>query len=161
MLFLEENMTGERIDQLLTSNKDTFPLFLGVYSADTLPRVVLKRPSFLVTNDEPSYKEGNHWVGIFLPRMESCFYFDSFGNPPSHPNIISFLTRNSSRNYDYNRKAFQMESSSTCGSFVIAAAIMFSKGGGIETICSLFKPFHERENEKRVKEIVEEGMRKV
>lgn len=52
-----------------------------------------------------------------------------------------------------------MDSTATCGSFVIAAAMVFSKGGGLEAISALFKPFHQERNEKRVQEIVSEGMR--
>lgn len=152
----ETNMTGERIHQILASNSFTEPFFLGVFSSDTLPRVVLKRPSFLITNDQPSYQPGNHWIALFLPRVGSSFFFDSFGNSPSNPNIITFLNRNSPQAYDWNRKAFQKDSTATCGSFVIVAAFVFAKGGGLQAIGSLFKPFHQEANEVRVRELMQE-----
>jgi hypothetical protein len=149
-----EEMTGERIHSLLSGNRFTRNLFLGVFSADTLPRVVLSRPSFLIVNSDASFRSGTHWLAIFLPRLASCWYFDSYGQPPSHPSIITFLKRNSSRSYDYNRKRLQRDDTATCGSFVVAASYLFARGGSIEEINSLFKSFHQRDNEARVKEIV-------
>ena len=55
-------------------------VFDGVHAADQL-HSPLKHPTSMVVNTDPSWKQGRHWVAIYLPNSGSLEYFDSFGEP--------------------------------------------------------------------------------
>ncbi|KAL3088416.1 hypothetical protein niasHT_027105 [Heterodera trifolii] len=42
-----------------------------------------KYPSALVVNNDPSNKEGTHWIAMFIVNDKIVYYFDSFGRTPN------------------------------------------------------------------------------
>ena len=58
--------------------------FLGVFSIDTAPTTFSKYPSCYVTNNEPSYMSGQHWISVYAISPDLVIFFDSFGFPASY-----------------------------------------------------------------------------
>ena len=59
--------------------------FMGVFSCDTLPRHVPKRPAIIVCNTDPSDRSGEHWICIYISGNRHGEFFDSFGRKPGSP----------------------------------------------------------------------------
>ena len=88
--------------------------FLGTFPRDQLPKTIQRRPSGIIINTDASNAPGSHWVAIYHSRDGCAEYFDSFGLPPLHKEIITFLNDN---NYGWihNPVTLQDVTSDTCG----------------------------------------------
>jgi len=72
-------MNGDQINHAIRRHVSQ-DIFNGVFSADNLPT----NPHLLVCNTDPSHKEGQHWIAIYVDKQRRCGeYFDSFGRRPS------------------------------------------------------------------------------
>ena len=63
--------------------------FIGVYPRDQLP-VIKTLPCALVANTDDSKNPGEHWVAMYFSRTKTE-YFDSFGLPPYHEDLINYV----------------------------------------------------------------------
>lgn len=111
-------LTTLDIIKLLSAKKD----FNGVFPIDCLP-VACNIPISVIVNLDPHYKDGSHWVAIIINKNRQGHYFDSFGRPPTG-NILTFLERNATRGYVYNKIKYQGNSSTACGYFCIFFILM-------------------------------------
>ncbi|KAL3085441.1 hypothetical protein niasHT_031393 [Heterodera trifolii] len=59
-------MDTTTINRILAANAKTRELYLGCFPCDKLPNIINKYPSALVANNDPSNKEGTHWVAMFI-----------------------------------------------------------------------------------------------
>lgn len=75
-------------------------------------------PAALIINTDCSYNEGRHWLAVHINSHEQAEYFDSFGIPPSNPNFISFMQRNS-KMWFYNNVTLQSNFSNVCGKYCL------------------------------------------
>ena len=66
--------------------------FMGVFSSDTLPTSIKKRPAIIVCNTDPSDRGGEHWICIYVDRNRCGEFFDSFGRRPCQP-FCSFMDK--------------------------------------------------------------------
>ena len=89
----------------------------NVYAADELPLKV-NLPAALIVNTDCSYNEGRHWLAVHINSHEQAEYFDSFGIPPSNPNFILFMQRNS-KMWSYNNVTLQSNFSNVCGKYCL------------------------------------------
>jgi hypothetical protein len=112
------------LNQSLLACSSTKNYALGVFPADLLPKIKIKKlPAAIICNSDPSTLPGTHWLAIYLYKNKnksttSCNaeFFDSFGRPPSHYSsfITQFLQLNASR-VIYNTKQVQAPLTMTCG----------------------------------------------
>jgi len=101
--------------QITCALKDV-PSFLGVYPSDRLPGIV-HRTGTVIVNADPHTKEGSHWLAIRLePGLSLATYFDSYGRPPSDPNILSFIRCNAAI-WGYNSIPLQGPFTDVCGQY--------------------------------------------
>lgn len=98
--------------------------FGGVFSRDTLP-VRKGRFCFFIVNFDRKHLPGSHWVAIAF-KGNTATYFDSYGRPPIHEDILNFLEKNS-RIIKYNTGCFQNFKTSTCGLFCLYFLYQFSR----------------------------------
>jgi hypothetical protein len=112
--------TQELALSLLTCSS-TRPYTLGVFPADLLPTIKIKKlPAVLICNSDPSTLPGTHWLAIYLYKNKNNIltvdFFDSFGRSPSHYSsfITQFLQKNATR-VIYNTKQVQAPLTMTCG----------------------------------------------
>lgn len=94
---------------------------------DKIPRIKNK-PIGIVINTDSSKESGEHWVSIFVGNDGIPIYFDSFGLPPLHEDIITFLINNSPKGWNYNTLTLQHPTSTSCGRYCMEFLInQFSK----------------------------------
>lgn len=76
----------------------------------------------LVVNTHPSNMPGEHWLGVYFTKQGHGYFFDSFGNPPTHvqfpPDINKFLKQNCT-DVIYSTKQVQDDDSTACGQHTV------------------------------------------
>lgn len=107
------------------------PGFLGVFSADNLPRVVPPDAS-LIANYSNQSEPGTHWIAILHlnDRSRQPEFFDSFGFPPDGENVILGTTAKFDKymkymsvragaggKYLYNKLNMQCSRADVCGEY--------------------------------------------
>ena len=100
----------------LETNKCINKYTYGVYPLDRIPRKVKSKPAFFVINTHKAKYNGEHWVAIYIPVKGYAIYFDSYGFPPRHTEIKTFLKNNSNK-YIYNKRQLQSSVSVVCGEY--------------------------------------------
>lgn len=96
----------------------TSSIFKGTFPRNCIPTFKSK-PYAVVVNTDSSSEPGEHWVAIVVLKNNWCEYFDPFGFPPCHKQILSYLNKHS-RRYRYNCKTLQDANSKSCGKYCIA-----------------------------------------
>ena len=91
----------------------------------------------LVVNTDKADEPGTHWIAIIIDKNGYGEYFDSYGLPPMHHEIVKFL-KNNTNNYFYNKKLIQCLTCITCGHYCIAYIILRSKGYSYNYFIKLF-----------------------
>jgi hypothetical protein len=114
-----------------------FPQFKGTYPRDMLP-TINRLPACLVINTDPSNEPGEHWVAVFIDRNGSGEYFDSFGIPPLHEEILEFLHYNCPQGWLCNNITFQSIYSETCGMYCVIYLSSKCKGMSFNEFTALF-----------------------
>lgn len=109
--------------------------FIGVYPRDKLPKID-KIPSALIVNTDTSDKPGEHWIAIFVSEKETI-YFDSFGLPPYHEDILNFL-QNTPGEISFNTVTLQSASADTCGQYCVLFVKMKCRGYTYEDLLAIF-----------------------
>lgn len=146
-------MNAQQIYSVLMSDVCARRVFQGVYPRDRLPRVV-RHPSIFIINTDASSGPGLHWVAVSFNHFGYCEYFDSFGVPPVHSDIVDFMHRNSYHPYTYNQRFLQDLTSSACGLYVIYYVLMKSRGQSLRHILWSFSSRSQWMNDKKVRELI-------
>jgi hypothetical protein len=109
---LHTSMDTYQLWHIASSDPFIKPKFGGVFPSDGLPN---RRGSYraFIVNTDPSSLSGTHWVALYFKR-NVCYYFDSYGNPPSIQSIIRFI-KNNSLKLIYNKVKVQSVLTKTCG----------------------------------------------
>ena len=94
-------------------------------------------PASFVINTDPSYKEGEQWLGFYFDRNKTCYFFDSFGNSPEYFNLGKY-TKTFSNSVEYNEDQIQGFFTNTCGHYVVFFILMINRGFSIRKILSCF-----------------------
>lgn len=97
--------------------------FRGVHMRDSLPKKPWERECAIINLD--SIKNvGTHWCSYFKMRTQ-IYYFDSFGNLPPPPELISYFGNDV--NIFYNTNKYQDFNTSICGQLCIMFLHYFSR----------------------------------
>ena len=104
----------------ITINKllKDFECFKGVFPLDLIPSIK-ERPFIFIINTHKSDMPGEHWVSIAVDKYGNGEYFDSFGLPPLHAEIIQFLDEKCYNRWRFNPIALQSSTSTTCGHYCV------------------------------------------
>jgi len=154
-------MNTLQITKALKYNTATRKLFKGVFALDQIPKNILK-PAILVINTDISAEKGTHWLAIFVPVQGCAEYFDSFGNPPFHNEIVKFL-QNQSKCFVFNNKCLQSNLTSVCGQYCCVYLWMRCNCKSMKSFINLFKssPLKNDKNvEKMFKRIFKKNQKK-
>lgn len=114
--------------------------FGGVYASDELPKQRNEYCSFIVNLDKRALP-GSHWVAIYF-RKNICYYFCSYGSPPSRGGISRFITRNSTI-VEYNKNTYQDKDTNTCGLYALYFLYQCARSRPLLTL----NPLHPKSNE--------------
>lgn len=88
----------------------------NVFAANKMPMYV-QLPFYLISNLDPDFKPGSHWVAIYIDVNGIGEYFDSYGRKPEGYHKM-FLDRNTKR-WFYNHQQLQSYLSSVCGKYCL------------------------------------------
>lgn len=88
----------------------------NVFAANRMP-VFVQLPIYLISNLDPDYKPGSHWVAIYIDINGVGEYFDSYGRKPEGYHKM-FLKRNTKK-WSYNHNQLQSYFSSVCGKYCL------------------------------------------
>jgi hypothetical protein len=108
------------------------------------------KPLLLISNTDPSWLPGKHWVSFYFPKKGSAEFFDSFGHPPEFysDHFVSFLQLNSSNNaYMFNRWQIQNSHSNVCGLYCVLFALSKFQNQPFISFLDTFNPVHLQQND--------------
>src|SRR4051812_14221523 len=106
-------MNTIQLEKLMRRNFVVKNFFKGCFASDKIPTYT-SYPHCFIVNTDPSYMEGEHWVGINVISPNFIEFYDSFGvYPPKSLHIKNYL-----ENYKeifYNNVQLQSYKSEACG----------------------------------------------
>lgn len=136
--------------------------FGGCFCIDTLPSNVVKYPTFIICNSDPSWSGGKHWLTVCLrsPR-ENGEFFDPLGEDLTtyDQTLLNFISRNSTGPYKSNNYTYQGENSDKCGHFCLWFGDMRCKNVPFEKCLSMLDRQDLTWNDHYVTEYVMQHMR--
>jgi hypothetical protein len=111
--------------------------FGGVYPLDMIPSG-RKKPLAIIINTHKSDKPGEHWVSVMIDKNGFGEYFDSFGLPPLHGEIITYLNKFCKKGWCYNPIPIQNVQSNTCGHYCVLYVMFRCQGYSYDEFMSEF-----------------------
>ena len=148
-------MNGGQLTQHLLSDLYARRTFRGVFPRDRLLlRVNTRYPSAYVINTARHGGPGEHWVVVWLDRGGRGEYVDSYGLPPFHRDIETFLRRHCARGFHFSPRLLQGVLSMTCGPYCVYYVLTKSRGFSVERVLSIFHPYKLWANDRKVLSIV-------
>ena len=129
LFILKHAMNELEIAQVLRAHCLTKKYFAGVYARDELLK--RKKKGLFIINTAKRSEPGEHWVLVFFsPR--GATYFDSFGMPPLHSEILNFVDANMP--VQYNKEQLQNVYSTVCGQYACVFAAKLAAGYSMQEI---------------------------
>ena len=122
----------------ISNYMQNFKNFKGVYPRDLLTFSLSKNTGIIV-NTDLSTKPGEHWVSIYKNKDNEIIYFDSFGFPPLHEEIIRFIIKNCDNGWYYNTITYQSVYQDTCGMYCIYFITCMLRHGKYENFQTIFR----------------------
>ena len=132
-----------------------FGQYKGTYPRDCLPEDIPKSTGVII-NTDASTGPGKHWVAVYNGPTHAV-YFDSFGLPPLHKDIIQFLDRISPSMWGHNTITFQSESTNTCGLYCLYFLTNYFNGGDFINFRKIFN-FKQTKNDLFIKSLYKSGI---
>ena len=114
----------------------TLEAFNGIYSIDTLPSFISRRPFLMIVNTHTHNLPGEHWIAIHIDENKNGELFDSLAIPVSNT-LIRWLNTFANK-WKTNSRSFQHPTSSTCGAFVLYFILNRLHVKDFETITAVF-----------------------
>jgi hypothetical protein len=97
-------MDTRQIQKILLSD-----IFVSVLPRDQLSTEIDRtKAAAFVVNTDSSDLPGSQLVALFYDGVGHFAYFDSFGLPPLHADILNFIEKNSNRPFSYNSRTLQV-----------------------------------------------------
>lgn len=110
-------MDGFSLEVLAKAHPSISRGFMGIYSADGLPKPLPGRRTSYIINTDKSTSPGSHWVALVHHEDGLCTYFDSAGRPPQG-SILAWM-RKHCRAGTYNDKQYQGAGTWLCGLYCL------------------------------------------
>lgn len=132
-------MEGPELAQFVKLDAWSNTCFEGVYPIDRLPTKISRTPAAVIINTDPSDEKGEHWIAIYISAAGVGVYFDSFGVPPTKPELRNFLERNTVC-WSYNKTPIQSVLSVTCGYFCLWFIYKSVRGYSLAGLLRTFHP---------------------
>jgi hypothetical protein len=114
--------------------------YCGTLPFNYLPQKI-EKPCFFILNTHDSRLPGEHWIVLHFSANNSCYYFDSFGEPLQNKFIINIVNKNCKKFY-YNKKKLQDLYSSKCGEYCVMFVAFIGRGYDYEDFLNLFSNNH-------------------
>lgn len=119
-------MDTQQVNCLLTD----IPEFVGTFACNLIPNPQTLPAAYVVNtgrvrlrkttkNRDQIIVDGEHWVTIILKDTGKADFFDSYGLPPTEPEMIDFIQRNSESGVRYSTQMLQNPASRLCGAYCV------------------------------------------
>lgn len=119
----------------LCMNKINTRFVSNVFAANRIP-IWVNLPAFIISNLDPDYKPGSHWVAMHIDVNGIGEYFDSFGRKPTGYHKL-FLKRNTKR-WFYNHTSLQNQFTSVCGEYCLVYIYFKFQGKSMSDMLNLY-----------------------
>lgn len=86
-----------------------------------------KLPALFVFNTQSSSRSGEHWMAAHL-SVGRCYYFDSYGRPPTHYPDLYYALRTRFTNVESNPIRLQGPTTTTCGDYCVLFCLLVARG---------------------------------
>lgn len=90
-------------------------IFKGVFACDDLPSNITL-PAAFVVNLSGKNERGSHWISIYIDKLGTGYYFDSFALPINN-RFISYFLKMHTKNVVINKTQLQHVTSNKCGKY--------------------------------------------
>lgn len=138
-----------QLEHILHTDKRLKKFSIGVFAMDQLPTTIACRPAIFIVNTEPSTKDGQHWLAVYVKRSNEVEFFDSYGQSLSkYPKALQRLLQGLGKTYVYNTSRLQHPLSITCGQYVVYYLHHRCRGRSMERIVNDFGEDLLRNDEK-------------
>ena len=131
-------MNTHQITKVLASDNYTNPSFRGVFSRDHFISEQILYPGLYICNTDNSDSPGEHWVLIYFISPDYCEYFDSYGLPPWHKDLLQKLSMNAALT-SYSNTPLQGLSTTVCGQYCLIYALFRLRNYSRDYIINLLR----------------------
>lgn len=125
-------------------NKMNIALESNVFAANRMPMFV-QLPVFIISNLDPDFKPGSHWIAIYIDVNGVGEYFDSFGRKPEGYHK-KFLKRNAKK-WFYNHQELQSYLTSVCGKYCLVYLYLKTKNVKMHDFINVFSAVNRISND--------------
>ena len=115
-------MNGAELHAFINKINSLKPLFLGIFSINTLPTEIPVN-HFLICNFDLDHNPGSHWFCLFRINSKKIECFDSLGISKSKKKVLKKYLKLDNVMLKFNNTSVQSLHTSTCGKFVLFFAI--------------------------------------
>ena len=98
--------------------------------------VTYKEGEFIISNTQPSYSIGEHWVVLYFGKEEADEFFDSLGNWPEHHSLSFEAVLN--KPYLLTLDQIQSSYSDKCAQYCIYYVVCRCAGLDMQTLLNVF-----------------------
>jgi hypothetical protein len=152
-------MNTEDMQWMLDKLKDSTTKFLVVSENEAGGKIhEWSKPLLIISNTDPSWLPGKHWVAFYFPKNDLPEFFDSFGHPPNFytPDFSSFLKLNSPTEcYIFNQWQLQSSNSNVCGLYCVLYGLSKYKKLSYVTFLNQFAPEEVHQNDLKCVHLIE------
>lgn len=122
----------------------------NVFPANRMPMFV-QLPVYIISNLDPDFKPGSHWIAIYIDVNGVGEYFDSFGRKPEGYHKM-FLIRNAKKWY-CNHQQLQSYLTSVCGKYCLVYLYLKTKNVKFNDFINVFSTVNSLGNDVTISQM--------
>ena len=115
----------------------TKSIFRGVVTKDGLPTTIDALPAVFVCNTDDGDVSGEHWIALYLYADGRGDYFCSYGLPPRHVAIRTFMNEHCSERTHNSKRLQSPLSVNVCGQYCVAYVLLRCNGFPMRTFINI------------------------
>ena len=123
-------MNSGQLNSVMRQDTHVSPLAAPVMPRDIFvknARRLSSKKSECIINTDKAGLLGQHWIALHFSGRGRCDYFDSYGFPPLHEDIINILRLCNVKVF-YNSCTFQGVSTDVCGEYCLLFVFLRCRG---------------------------------
>ncbi len=109
-----------------------------ICASDELAKYIINKDKrYLIVNNQPRNKNGQHWILIINDK--TIYFFDPLGYTPAYYGVpFTYIFGYLIPNYHSNNIPYQAHNSKTCGLFCLYAILAYNKYNSLSILSSYF-----------------------
>jgi len=144
--------------QLRYALLNSLPIFTAVCASDQLELLQKQKSFAIIVNNEPSNKNGMHWICFFKDQNSDVIeFFDSYAMSITfYPVTVLNFCNAQAKHIRFNNIQFQSNWSDYCGHYCLWFLINRFYKGSFERTIKIFSRYNLIKNDKVVKDFVQQ-----